>query len=53
MTTVPEQMKGLVLESYAKKEDEEKKPYVYKEHLTVPSAEPHQLLIKVMVAGYW
>jgi len=46
MTSIPSKMHGLVVESYAKNEEEEKKPYTFKEDLDVPKVEPHQLLIK-------
>jgi hypothetical protein len=50
MATIPDKMHGLVVESYAKSEEEEKKPYKFKESLDVPAVEPHQILIKVHTA---
>jgi hypothetical protein len=47
MAEIPSKMHGLVVESYAKSEEEEKKPYKFKESLDVPQVEPQQILIKV------
>lgn len=53
MVALPPHMEGLVLESYAKSAEAEKKPYTLKHDLALPTVQPHQLLIKVATAGYW
>ncbi|UZJ53124.1 hypothetical protein CBS101457_002444 [Exobasidium rhododendri] len=52
MVAIPEKMEGLVLEKYAKNAEEEKTPYTFKKDLPVPNVEPHQILIRIMTAGF-
>ena len=47
MTDVPKQMRGLVIESFAKSAEEEKKPYTLRDDLEVPEMAPHHVLVKI------
>ncbi|PWO00881.1 GroES-like protein [Tilletiopsis washingtonensis] len=51
MTDIPKQMRGLVIESFAKSAEEEKKPYTLRDDLEVPEMAPHHVLVKIAVAA--
>lgn len=47
MTDVPKQMRGLVIERFAKTAEEEKRPYVLRDDLEVPELAAHHVLVKI------